>query len=86
MSNPRYLDLDLTVSQVQDNVGLTNILDPRYLSLAIHQVQGNVSLSNIPDLRHLDFVVQHVQGNDHPPLSTSKTMTILPWAHAHLKE
>ena len=60
MSNPRYLDLDLTISQFQDNVGLTNILDPRYLGLAIHQVQDNVSLVNIPDLRHLNFIVQHV--------------------------
>jgi hypothetical protein len=52
MSDPRYLDL--TVNQVQDNICLTNIPDPRHL--AVRQVRGNVRLINMLDPRHLDLV------------------------------
>jgi hypothetical protein len=33
--------LDLAGNQVEDNVGLANMSDPRYLDLAVNQVQGN---------------------------------------------
>ena len=35
MSDPRFLNLDLAVNQVQDNMGLINIADSRHLDLAI---------------------------------------------------
>ena len=39
MPDPRYLDL--TVSQVHNNVGLANILDLRHSDLEVRKVQWN---------------------------------------------
>lgn len=33
MSDPMFLNLDLVISQVHDNVGLTNIINSRHLDL-----------------------------------------------------
>jgi len=36
--------LDLVVSQVQDNMGLTNMSSPGHLDMTFYQVQDNVGL------------------------------------------
>jgi len=48
----------LPISQDQDNMGLKNISDPRYLDLVVSQVQGNVGLKNMSNPRHLDLAVR----------------------------
>jgi hypothetical protein len=40
--------LDLVIYQIQGNVSLTNMSDPRHLELAVQQIQGN----NYPLLAH----------------------------------
>jgi len=39
--------LDFAVSQVQGNMGLANMLDPKNLDLTGSQVQGSVGLANM---------------------------------------
>jgi hypothetical protein len=58
--------------QVQGNVGLQNMSDPRHLDLAGDQIQDNVGLANMPNPRHLDLTFCQVQVNDHYPLGTPK--------------
>ena len=76
---PNASHLDLEVSQVQDNLGLTNILDPEYLNLATHQVQGNMDLRNMSDPRYLDLVVSQVQRNDRPTLARQGNEIMWVW-------
>jgi len=46
-NQPNPLHLDLIVSQVQYNMGLENMSDPRYLDL--------VGLTNMSNLKHMDI-------------------------------
>jgi hypothetical protein len=64
-----WLRLDVVVRQVQGDVGLATMPDPRRVVLAVLQVQSDVDLTNMSDPRHLDLVVSQVQGNNHPPLA-----------------
>ncbi|KAJ6938444.1 hypothetical protein NC651_005005 [Populus alba x Populus x berolinensis] len=54
------------VSQVQKNVDLTNILDPRCLDLTNNQVQSSVDLTvgltHLLNPRYLDLTNNQVQG------------------------
>ena len=71
------------------NVGLKNILGPKYLDLVVGQVQDNVDPTNIQNPRYLDLAISQIKGNDHPSLGTPrgwpffidvpKGMIILPW-------
>jgi hypothetical protein len=69
----------LAASQVQGNVGLTNMPDLKHLdlafrqvqmhlNLAVSQVQDNIGLANMLDPIHLDLAVSQVQDNNYPPL------------------
>jgi hypothetical protein len=61
MPNPK--NLDFAVSQVQESLGLANMLDPKNLDLTISQTQGNVGLANMLDPKNLDLVVSQVHRN-----------------------
>jgi len=66
--------LNLAVSQVQSDVGLTYLPDPgkmgmvclpnpTQLDLPESQIQGDVNVAHFPNLRHLDLAVNQVQGD-----------------------
>jgi len=61
MSNP--MRLDLVVRQVQDDVGLTCILDSIRLDLVVSQVQGDVSLTRIANSICLDLAISKLNEN-----------------------
>lgn len=56
------MHLDLAMHQVQDDVGLTCILDPIRLDLVVSQVQGGVSLARMTNSIYLDLTISQVQG------------------------
>ena len=59
----------MVIRQVQGDVGLATMPDPRRVVLAAIQVQSDVDVTNMSDPRHLDLVVSQVKGNNHPPLA-----------------
>lgn len=43
------IHFNLVINQVQDNMGLTNMSDPKYLNLTINLIQDTVGLTNVLD-------------------------------------
>jgi len=53
----------LTVNQVQDNMSLLNMLNPKNLDLTVSQTQDSTDLTNMLDLKSLNLAVSQVQGS-----------------------